>query len=86
MEHRMNADQPCGEGYHGPMGHNGFKMFLPLLILPVVFGMMRGMARHKFAHMRAMHGEQGENFVPPIFAEWHRRAHAAESQPPVAQA
>jgi hypothetical protein len=74
MEPKMYADRNCEEGHHG------FKMFLPLLIVPVVFGMMRGMARHKFGHMRAMYGAQGENFVPPMFAELHRRAHAAETQ------
>ena len=83
MENKTNSDRPCGESHHD---HRGFKMFLPLLIMPVAFGMLRGMARHKYAHLQAMHGAQGENFVPPLFAEWHRRAHAAENQPPAAQA
>lgn len=86
MEHPMYSDRPYGHG------HSGMKMFLPLLLVPVAFGLMRGMARHKHAHMHMM---QDENFVPPFFAELHRRAHAAEAKqaaqpaqtpPPVAEA
>jgi hypothetical protein len=90
MENRMYADRPCDGGHH----EHGFKFLLPLVVVPVAFGMLRHFGRHKFEHMRAMHAEQGENFVPPMFAEWHRRAHAAaekpappaEKQPPVEEA
>jgi hypothetical protein len=87
MENRMYADRPCAEGHH----EHGFKFLLPLLVVPVVIGMMRGFGRHKFAHMQRMQGAAGENFVPPFFAEMHRRAHAAEakaqpSTPPTAEA
>ncbi len=74
MENRMYADRPCAEGHHG------FRFLLPLLLVPVAFGMMRGMARHKFAHLQAARGQGWEGGVPPMFAEWHRRAHAAQAQ------
>ncbi len=76
MENRMYADRPCDGGHR----EHGFKFLLPLLLVPVAFGMMRGMARHKFAHMQAAHGQGWEGGVPPMFAEWHRRAHAAQAQ------
>ncbi len=84
MEHTMDRD--CGEGLHG-----GFRHILPFLAIPLAFGLMRGMARHKFAHMNGMRHEMRredwKNGVPPMFAELHRRAHAAEAAtPPEAQA
>ncbi len=47
MEHTMDRD--CGEG-----SHSGFKHILPFLAIPLAFGLMRGMARHRFAHMNGM--------------------------------
>ena len=76
MEHRMNSD--CGEGSHG-----GFKHILPFLAIPLAFALMRGMARHKFAHMGGMRRDEWKNGVPPMFAELHRRAHANEAETPV---
>ncbi len=73
MEHGTYGERPCGHE------HPGFKMVFPLLMVPVVFGLMRGFARHKHARMHMM---QDENFVPPFFAELHRRAHAAEAAKP----
>ncbi len=73
MEHRMDSD--CGEGSHG-----GFRHLLPILVIPMAFVLMRGMARHSFAHMGAQRREGWKNGVPPMFAELHRRAHAAEAE------
>jgi hypothetical protein len=70
----MEMNRECGEG-----AHSGFKHLLPLLAIPLVIGLMRGMGRHKFAHMAGMNREGWKNGVPPMFAEMHRRAHAAEA-------
>lgn len=79
MENRMVDSRPCEKGPH----HFGF--LLPLLVLPVVIGMMRGFARHKYGRM-GNHSQEGwKNGVPPLFAELHRRAHAAEAQPPTTE-
>lgn len=83
MEHRMEMNRECGEGSHG-----GFKHLLPLLAIPLVIGLMRGVGRRKFAHMAEMRRENWKNGVPPMFAELHRRAHeadAAEAEKPAEQ-
>jgi hypothetical protein len=72
MENRMNRD--CGEHSHA-----GFVHFLPFLAIPVAFGLMRGMAHHRFSHMGEQRREAWKTGVPPMFAELHRRAHAAEA-------
>ncbi len=72
MEQKIERD--CGESRH-----SGFKHILPFLAIPLAIGVMRGIARHKFGHMRGMHRGEWQNGVPPMFAEWHRRAHAAEA-------
>jgi len=76
MEHRMDSD--WGEGRHG-----GFKHLLPFLAIPLAFALMRGMAHHKYAHMGGLRRGEWKNGVPPMFAELHRRAHAAEAEKPV---
>jgi hypothetical protein len=75
MEHRMDSD--CGEGQYGRFRH-----LLPLLAVPLAFGIMRGLRRHKYAYMGEQRREAWKNGVPPMFAELHRRAHAAEAQKP----
>ena len=71
----QSIDRNCGEG-----AHNSFKHILPFLVIPLAIGLMRGFARHKFAHMSEMRREEWKNGVPPMFAELHRRAHAAEAE------
>lgn len=87
MEHTMNRD--CGESRHG----EGFRHVLPFLMIPLFIGVMRHMGRRHFAQMGGMAGMHREGWkggVPPMFAELHRRAHAAEAeaqqQPPVTEA
>ena len=75
MEHRMDCD--CGEGRHADFRH-----FMPFLVIPLAFGLMRGFVHHKHGHMGEMHREEWKNSVPPMFAEMHRRAHAAEAEKP----
>lgn len=76
MEHKMERD--CGEG-----PHSGLRHILPFLVIPLAIGLMRGFAHHKFAHMSEQRREAWKNGVPPMFAELHRRAHAAEAEKPV---
>ncbi len=73
MEKRFDSD--CNESRHG-----SFRHILPLLAIPLAFGLMRGLAHHKFAHMDGIHRGEWKNGVPPMFAELHRRAHAAEGE------
>ncbi len=73
MENRMDRD--CGEGRR-----LGFRRILPFLAIPLAIGLMRGFAHHKFAHMSEQRREAWKNGVPPMFAELHRRAHAAEAE------
>jgi hypothetical protein len=75
MENRMDRD--CGE-----RSHNGFMHILPFLAIPLAIGLMRGFARHKFAHMSEQRRAEWKNGVPPMFAELHRRAHEAEAEKP----
>ena len=75
MEHRLDSD--CREGPHG-----GFRHILPFLAIPLAIGLMHGIARHKFSQMGGQRREEWKNGVPPIFAELHRRAHAAEAEIP----
>ena len=74
MENRMNRDCECGAS-----AHSGFRHILPFLAIPLAIGLIHGVARHKFAHMSEMRRETWRNGVPPMFAELHRRAHAADA-------
>ncbi len=65
-----------GEG----MGDEDFR--LPVFVIPLAIGLLIHFARRKRHHMHMMHRGNWENGVPPFFAEWHRRAHAAESAAP----
>jgi hypothetical protein len=80
MEHKMYGHQACEEGHMHH--HPGFMMVLPFLAVPLAFGMMRGFAKHRREFIHARYGQGDENFVPPFFAELHRRAHAAEAKTP----
>ena len=75
MERRMDSD--CEESRH-----SGLRHLLPFLAIPLAFGMMRRMANHKFGRMGELRRADWKNGVPPMFAELHRRAHAAEAGKP----
>ncbi len=68
---------------HFEEGHHAMKMFIPFLVLPLAFGMLRHMARrmHRYGMAGHRHAAWHHGGVPPFFAEWHRQAHAAD-QPP----
>ncbi len=73
MEHRMESN--WGESRHGGLRH-----LLPFLAIPLALALMRGLVHHKFAGMAGKPREEWKNGVPPVFAELHRRAHAAEAE------
>jgi len=79
-------------------GFGCFGLLLPLFLLFLAFGAARRMlwGPRWGHHMSGMHmhhgpwgekGPGGEDFVPPMFSEWHRRAHGSKDQPeePAAQ-
>ena len=70
----QNIDRDCRES-----SHSTFKHVLPFLVIPLAIGLMRGFAYHKFSHMREQRQASWKNGVPPMFAEMHRRAHAADA-------
>lgn len=66
-------------------------LLVPLFLLFLFFGAMRRMmwgGRFGGAHMHNMHHGpwsekgDGDDFVPPMFAEWHRRAHTPKDEKP----
>ncbi len=60
------------------MGEGGFPF--PVIFIPLTVGLLIHFARRKRHHMRMMYREGWKNGVPPLFNEWHRRAHEAEAQ------
>jgi hypothetical protein len=69
------------------MGFGCFGILIPLFLLFLAFGAARRMVwgpRWGWRHMH--HGPWGEtesgnpDSVPPMFAEWHRRAHGGNEQ------
>ncbi len=58
----------------------------PVFVIPLAIGLMIHFARSKRRHMHMINRANWENGVPPFFAEWHRRAHAAESSASTAPA
>ncbi len=75
MEEKIDRD--CEEGRH-----SGLRHILPLLAIPVAIGVMRRCAHHQFRRMGKQWRGEWKNGVPPMFAELHRRAHAAEAEKP----
>jgi hypothetical protein len=61
---------------------------VPLFLFFLVFGSMRALFWHGPMGMGRMHrrhwgwreGDEDSKDVPPFFAEWHRRAHAAPQE------
>lgn len=71
-------------------GFGCFGLLVPLFLIFLAFGAMRHMLwgpRHGWHGMHQMHhspwGDKGpgDEFVPPMFAEWHRRAHSNPEKP-----
>ncbi len=66
--------------HYGPCGGPRFGAFLPLLAIPITIGLVMGMKRRRM-YLYGQHRQEWVNGVPPMFAEWHRRAHESQSQP-----
>jgi hypothetical protein len=70
---------------HPFFGFGCFGILIPLFLLFLAFAAMRHLiwgprwGEHHMRFARHMHDAWGEDGVPPMFAELHRRAHA---QPP----
>jgi len=71
--------------FHPFFGFGCFGILIPLFLLCLAFAAMRHLiwgprwGDHPMRFARHMHDAWGEDGVPPMFAELHRRAHA---QPP----
>ncbi len=75
MENGYEGMRPCG-------GPRGFGSFLPFLAIPITIGLVMGMKRRRmYMHGYGHAHQEWVNGVPPMFAEWHRRAHEAQNQP-----
>ena len=61
--------------HHGPFGF-GFGFLFPLLFFVLIFGLFRG------RHCGGSHGSWRTAGVPPMFDEWHRRAHETTKDSP----
>ena len=80
-----------GMPFHRPFGF-GFGFFGFLIVLFLVFAALRALRflfwgpRWGWSPMGHQHGGHGpwgrwENGVPPMFEEWHKRAHGEAGQP-----
>ncbi len=76
MAHGFERAHEQGEGMRDDDFH------FPVFVIPLAIGLMIHLARRKRHHMRMhmMSRANWENGVPPFFAEWHRRAHAATAE------
>ena len=76
---------------HPFFGFGFLGLLVPLFLLFLAFGAFRRLLwgpRWGMHHMHQMHdmrqgpwGEHSGEFVPPMFAEFHRRAHAVSEKP-----
>jgi hypothetical protein len=75
---KLPAPGAGAPGYYGPYWHHGFGFgfLFPLLFLFLIFGLFRG------RHCGGRHGSWKTAGVPPMFEEWHRRAHEAPKDSP----
>jgi hypothetical protein len=67
--------------YYGPYWHHGFGFgfLFPLLFLFLIFSLFKGLFwRRHWGH----YGRWQAAGVPPMFEEWHRRAHEAPKDGP----
>lgn len=74
-----------GMPFHGPWGF-GFGCFGPLLALFLIFIALKSFRllfwgpRWGWGHHRGPWGSHWENGVPPMFDEWHKRAHGEQPE------
>ncbi len=60
-------------------------LFLLFLIFMLIGAVRRLACGRPMMHGPWMHAPWREGDVPPMFNDWHRRAHEKESQPPAAE-
>jgi hypothetical protein len=74
--------------YYGPLyfgrpfgwGFGFLGCLFPLFFFLLFFGLLRGLFWRRHWGGYGRHGDWGRA-VPPMFEEWHRRAHEPQSQP-----
>jgi hypothetical protein len=80
----------AGPFFHPFFGFGFLGFLVPLFLFFMVFGVVRMLiwgpcwGGYHMRHMRdARWGDTGPegDFVPPMFAEWHKRAHAGQGNP-----
>ena len=75
-------------GYYGPFGF-GFGLLgclVPLLFFFLFFGLVRGIVWRGGWGRHGWHHGGWEGGVPPMFAEWHKRAHGEPPAEPQGKA
>ena len=72
------AGTPYAYVWRRPWGF-GFFPFFPVLFLLFFFFLVRGLLWRGRRHGSWRYRDEG---VPPVFEEWHRRAHAAPTRDP----
>jgi hypothetical protein len=65
-----------GPFFFRPFGFGLAGCLFPLLFVCLIFALLRGLFWHK--HWGGHHGHWGKG-VPPMFEEWHRRAHEGQT-------
>ncbi len=63
----------------GPFGFGFFGFLFPLLFLFLLFGVFRAIFWRR--HWGGPHGEWKAGGLPPMFEQWHRRAHESPGDP-----
>ncbi len=76
-----------GRPFYPFWGFGFFGLLIPLFFLLLIFGALRAMFwRARWGHGHWHAGQPGhpawENGVPPMFEEWHKRAHEARPDAP----
>lgn len=67
-----------GPFYHGPFGFGFFGLLFPLLFLFLIFALIKGLFWRPWRWYGSGHGTT--KGVPPMFEEWHRRAHESPGE------
>jgi len=65
--------------YHGPFGFGFFGFLFPLLFIFLIFALLRGLFWS--GRWGGYHG-YWKSGVPPMFDEWHRKAHETQEHGP----
>ena len=73
------APYTYGPGFYRPFfGFGIFSCFVPILFLFLFFGLLRAIFGHGPRGWGRHYGPWGKD-IPPMFEEWHRKAHEPQS-------